>query len=42
MKRQHEYKIIVLDEKGLPSHVLTQEEIIKDIVEQDKKHEGKK
>lgn len=37
MKRSHEYKVIVLDQKNTPSHVLTQEEIIRHIAEQNPK-----
>ncbi len=37
MKRNHEYKVIILDEKHTPSHVLTQEEIIRHMAEQKSK-----
>jgi len=37
MKRNHEYKVIVLDQLDAPSHVLTQEEIIRHMAEQNLK-----
>lgn len=33
MKRNHEYKVVILDEGNTPSHVLTQEEIIRHLSE---------
>ncbi|MEN7973988.1 MAG: bile acid:sodium symporter [Verrucomicrobiota bacterium] len=33
MKREHEYKVLVLDEQGSPKNILTQTEIIKYMVE---------
>jgi len=41
MKRNHEYKVIILDENDSPSNVLTQDEIIRYMAEQDKKQEEK-
>ena len=37
MKRNHEYKVVVLDRNDTPSHVLTQEEIIRHIAGQKRK-----
>ncbi len=34
MKRTHEYKVIILDQNNIPSHVLTHEEIIRHMAEQ--------
>ncbi|MDF7798656.1 bile acid:sodium symporter [Pontiellaceae bacterium B1224] len=33
MKQNHEYKVVVLDQQNVPSHVLTQEEIIRHMAE---------
>ena len=37
MKRNHEYKVIILDGNGTPSNVLTQEEIIRHMADQKRK-----
>lgn len=34
MKRTHEYKVVILDQNNIPSHVLTHEEIIRHMAEQ--------